>query len=503
MGVVRRQSVISTVFIFAGFIIGAINIFFFFGNEKYFTASQFGLTRLLPEITMIFAASCSLGAGIGLIKFYSFHDAYLQKNKNDLPILGLGACLIGCLLFALLFPLCKDFFVRKFSQRSALFVDYYHLLYPYVIGMTFFSFFEVCFWALKQTVLPNLLKELAFRLLNLLLILLLVFNVIDFDRFIIAYAFIYPAMALLLFAKLVKKDFFVVTSISSVTKRLAKKILLFTSFVFTGAILHITAVVLNYIIIASKSTNGLADVAVFTIAIYLVTLMDIPLRSMTGIATALITQAWREKDLKKIDELYRKTALTLLIAGAFILGVILLNANNIATFLGKTYSGIYGIILILGISKLIDLGAGLNSQILIGSKYWKIDFYTQFVLVVLMFVLQFYLIEFLGLIGSAYATLISLAVYNLMRFLYIKKLFNLQPFTSKNLIALLVSVLVFLLVWIIPFLGNIYLDSVIKTFIFSVTFCFVFYKMNISQDVTTALEIYIYKALNFLGVKKN
>lgn len=502
MGVVRRQSVVSTIFIFAGFLIGAVNIFFFYGNEKYFSHDEFGLTRLLPDVALIFSASCTLGGAIALVKFFPFYNSYLTKQKNDLPLIGLIACIIGCIVFFVVLPYSKDFFIRKFSAKSALFTQYFNLLYPYVVGMAFFTYFEACHWAIRQSVLPNVLRELIFRLLSLVLILLMAFKVISFDQFIFLYALIYPFMALVMFINLVNNKFFVFTGISSVTKRLGKKVIQFTAFIFMGSLLHIAATVIGIIVLASQGQNGLGDVAVFTIATYLVTLMDIPLRSMTGIASAIIAQAWKDKDLKRIDDLYTKTALTLLIAGLFILGLVLLNADNIALFLGKKYAGIYFIILVLGISKLIDLGSGLNAQILLSSKYWKIDFYTQLVLVGLMLALNYYLIKRFSIMGSAYATLISFLIYNSLRFYYIKRLFKLQPFTMKNLYALFLGAACFVPVWYLPFVGNIYIDSVLKTILFATVFVWAFYRFKISADINRAVDVYLDKALRFTGIKK-
>jgi O-antigen/teichoic acid export membrane protein len=502
MGVVRRQSVVSTIFIFAGFLIGAVNIFFFYGNENYFTHDQFGLTRLLPDVALIFSASCTFGGAIALVKFYPFYNSYLTKEKNDLPVIGLVACIIGCLLFVVVLPFCKDFFVRKFSAKSALFTQYFNLLYPYVTGLAFFTYFEACHWAIRQSVLPNVLKELVFRVISLVLILFLVFRLIDFDKFILLYSMLFPAMALIMLVNLIKNKFFVFNPISSVTKRLGKRIIQFTVFIFMGSLLHIAATVIGIIVLASQGERGLGDVAVFTIATYLVTLMDIPLRSMTGIASTIIAQAWKDKDLKRIDNLYTKTALTLLIAGLFILGLVLLNANNIASFLGKNYAGIYYIILVLGISKLIDLGSGLNAQILLSSRYWKIDFYTQLVLVVLMLFLNYFLIKKFGIMGSAYASLISFLIYNFLRFYYIKRLFNFQPFSIMNVYALLLGAVCFTAVWFIPFIANIYIDSIIKTTIFSLLFAVVFYRFKISADINRAMEVYIDKFMLITGLRK-
>lgn len=505
MGVVRRQSVVSTIFIFAGFLIGAVNIFFFYGNENYFTHDQFGLTRLLPDVALIFSASCTMGGAIAMVKFFPFYNSYLSKEKNDLPIIGLLACITGCMIFLLIFPYSRDFFIRKFSAKSAMFTQYFNLLYPYVIGLAFFTFFESCHWVIRQSVLPNILRELGFRAISLLLVILFSARIIDFDQFIFIYALLYPVMAVIMFLNLLKNHFFTFpVSISSVSRRMAKKIIQFTSFIFFGSLLHVASTVLSIIVLASQSANGLGDVAVFTIATYLVTLMDIPLRSMSGIASSVITHAWKDKDMSLIGDIYRKTALTLLIAGLFILGIVLLNANNIAVYLGKNYSGMYYVILVLGVSKLIELGTGLNAQILLSSKYWRIDFYTQLVLVIVMLFSNYFLVKKYSIIGSAYANLLSFLIYNAIRFICIKQLFKLQPFTIKNAYSLLLGCVCFFPVWIIPFMKNIYFDSIIKTALFSLVFVVCFYYFKVSEDVNKAVDVYMNKIKGFMpGAKKS
>ena len=104
--------------------------------------------------------------------------------------------------------------------------------------------------------------------------------------------------------------------------------------------------------------------------------------------------------------------------------------------------------------------------------------------------------------GSAYASLISFLIYNFLRFYYIKRLFNFQPFSMKNVHALLLGAVCFAAVWIIPFIANIYIDSVIKTSLFSILFALVFYRFKISGDINRAMEVYIDKFMLFTGLRK-
>jgi Na+-driven multidrug efflux pump len=46
--------------------------------------------------------------------------------------------------------------------------------------------------------------------------------------------------------------------------------------------------------------------------------------------------------------------------------------------------------------------------------------------------LNYYLINRFGLVGSAYANFIATFIYNLVRLLFILKLFKMQPYSFKN-----------------------------------------------------------------------
>jgi hypothetical protein len=102
MGIVRKQSIISSIFTYFGFAIGAINILFLF--PKYFTPEEIGLTRILLDISLLFATLCTLGAVPMIIKFFPFYQKFLPHNKNDLPLISFGLAIIGMISFGLIVP---------------------------------------------------------------------------------------------------------------------------------------------------------------------------------------------------------------------------------------------------------------------------------------------------------------------------------------------------------------------------------------------------------------
>jgi O-antigen/teichoic acid export membrane protein len=481
MGIVRKQSIASSIYIYIGFVIGAFNVLYLF--PKYLTPEQFGLTRLLQDVAMLIAMFCTFGSCPAVLKFYPFYNRYLPNKKNDLPQLTVITTFLGCILFLLLTPVFKDDIIRKFGERSPLFVQYFYLLYPLTISYAFWYLFEASSWSIQKTVLPNFLKEIGFRLLTTFFVLLFVFKLINFNAFANLFSFIYLLPIIVLFYYLLRNNYFSFNfSISTVTKRLWKQIVVFSLFVFSGQFLNVVARTIDTIVLSSQSTNGLADAAVFTVATYLVTLMDVPMRGMTGIASSVIAYAWRDKDMMKIKEIYQKTALNLVIAGLGIWCVLMLNAESAVIFFGDKYNGLIQLLIILGAAKLFDLGTGLNAQILLSSKYWKIDFITSMCFVVISVPLNIILVKKYALVGSAYANIIAILFYNLTRFIIIYKLFKLQPFSIKNAHVLIIGLVSFIPIYLLPSANNIFITVLYKTVIFLMIYSTAILKLKISED---------------------
>lgn len=484
MSVIGRQSIKASVFIYVGFAIGALNILVLFPNEKYFTLAEFGLTKVLVDVSLLIAMLCTLGTAPAVVKFYPFYNSYLPKQKNDLPFITTFTVIVGCTLFCVITPFFKEIVIRKFGQRSPLFVEDFNLIYPLTVSMAFLYLYESYAWAVRKTVLPAFARELLVRMLTTFLIVLVMLHVLNFNQFINLYSLIYlPPALFVLFVLLKSGDLVFHFKISSVTRRLKNRLLIFSLFIFSGQVLNILARTLDSIIISSQSKGGLNDTGLFTVATYLVAVMEVPIRGMTGIAFSVLAQAWKDKNTKKVYEVYKKTALNLLIAGLFILGLIILNIQNLVTILGSKYRPMIPVVFILGFSKLIDLGTGLNSQLLLASKRWKIEFVTNIFLVCMAGVFNYLLVRQLGIVGSAFATLIAFSVYNSVRFLLIWKFFNMQPFDFTNLKAILIAGISFFIAWIIPYVSTIFFDIIVRSSIFVLFFAVLMFSTNISPDI--------------------
>jgi O-antigen/teichoic acid export membrane protein len=211
--------------------------------------------------------------------------------------------------------------------------------------------------------------------------------------------------------------------------------------------------------------------------------MDVPQRSLVSISTPFIAEAWKNRDLPRIDRLYKKTSLNLLVAGIAIFGLVLLNLDDAVRFLGTPYAALTMVVAISGIAKLVDLATGLNTQILLLSRYWKVEFLTNILLVAMSIPLNYWLTKRYNVMGPAYGNLIALCIFNGTRFVLIWKLFRLQPFSLSHVKALGIGGACLLLAGMIPDTGTMALNIGLQSLSFLPLFVLLVLRLRISEDI--------------------
>src|SRR4051812_37680502 len=130
MSQIRQRSIKGTVWIYTGFLIGALNTWLF-TNKNWFSTDQYGLTRSLLEIGMLIFAFSTLGTNFFLYKFFPYYEDNLDKKNNDLLGLALKICMIGFTVTVSGLFLLQPLIVRKFGTNSQLLVEYFYMTIPF------------------------------------------------------------------------------------------------------------------------------------------------------------------------------------------------------------------------------------------------------------------------------------------------------------------------------------------------------------------------------------
>lgn len=490
MGVIQKQSVKSSILISIGFALGAFNMLILAPN--ILSPEQLGLTRMITDVGLTLANFCTLGAIPVINKFFPFYKAYLTPQKNDLPFITLVTCLVGFILVCIAGYFLRDVIERKFSANAPSFVTYSYLIYPFCFSLLLYTWLENFSWALRKTVISNTLKEVMPRLVFTVIVLLFACNAIGYTTFlsIFSFSFFIPFLPLLYFLMRTGELKFI-PRLSPVTRRMGGKMIVFGGYIYAAQFLNLLSKTSDSMIISAKSANGLTDTAIFTLATYIVTLMEIPQRSMIGIAIPILAESWRVKDMKNIQHIYNKSVSNMLLIGIAMFALLWLNAHNMGAALGKGYAGIETVVLWLGLAKFIDIGTGANSQILGTSRYWRVDFYTNVIYTCLAIPLNYILISRYGLIGAVYSAVISQLLYNGMRYTFLLYKYQLQPFVWKHLLVIIITAATAFCTSKIPVMSHFIIDAIIRTGIFCVIFFPIVYMMKVSEELNQLFLKYL------------
>jgi len=267
MSTIRRQSIISSAVVYFGFALGFLNTYLF-TREGGFTKEEYGLTGLFIALANIMFSLANLGMQAYIYKFYPYYKDNLSPQKNDMMSWALLTSIIGFILVMTGGWIFRDLVIQKYGTKSPMLIDYYVWIFPFGFGLTIFSLLEAYGWQLKKSVFTNYLREVQFRLLTTLLIVLSLIGIIrNFDLFIKLYALTYLVLALILGGWLVyTKKIHFSFSISRVTRKFYKKIVTLVLFIWSGNLVFMISSVFDSLVIAAVLENGLAYAAIYTLA---------------------------------------------------------------------------------------------------------------------------------------------------------------------------------------------------------------------------------------------
>jgi O-antigen/teichoic acid export membrane protein len=439
MGNIRKQTIISSILVYFGFFIGAINNYLYTKSHS-FTPEQYGLTRIFFDFAQNMYAFGALGVIPLIYKFYPYYKDNLDEHKIDLMTWALFSSIIGFFLIIVLGYYFEPWFVQAYTAKSKLVVDYYFWMIPFAIGMLFFSVIEGFCWALHKSIISNFLKETFMRAITSILILLFYFKFISFHFFVQLFAFQYLVIFLVLLVYLFRTgNLHFPFIISRVTRKFWKKMIGMQLLTFGGTCIASVAATIDVFIIAGF--QNLTAVGIFVFAQYAANLIQVPQRSIQAVSAGVLSRAWKDKDYKEINRIYQRSCINLLLMSVFIFGNLWLNVQQgiVVLDIQKQYSEGLGVLLILGMVRIIDAGTGLNALVINTSTFWRFDFYSGVVLLAFRLPLTYFLIKNYGIIGSAFAELAAYSIYNFMRFEFLRRKFKMQPFDLKTLYSLLLA----------------------------------------------------------------
>ncbi|MCS5663626.1 MAG: oligosaccharide flippase family protein, partial [Flavobacteriales bacterium] len=375
MGIVQKQGISVAFVSFVGVVIGALNTLFVFPNVL--GAERHGLVMLILAIATVIAQFAHLGIPNTIIRFFPYlkdHKKYIYRLALQIPLMSIALLVIGAFLFG-------DWFFQSYAQKNALFDQYQPFLLPLVASLVFFEVLLSISRSELKTVFPAVLREFVLRLMTLLLLGAYFMSWIDFDQFIYYWLAIYGLNVFLLGAYLLSSNYLKLEFGFPLLPEnsLAKKMLHY------GGITLLTssaAILVNRIdVLMLGHYMKIENVAFYTVAFFMASLIEIPARSILQIVKPLLAKAWSDGDVNEIATLYRKTSINQMIIGLLLFIGIWMSIDDVLTFVPEKYQGIQMVFFYVGLAKLIDVSAGVNGTIIATSDKYRFDLYINLFLI--------------------------------------------------------------------------------------------------------------------------
>ncbi|WP_412560759.1 oligosaccharide flippase family protein [Winogradskyella sp. MIT101101] len=483
MGIVLNQSFKNTISTYIGFGVGAINTLFLYTN--FLTDQYYGLVAFLLSAANIMMPFTAFGVHNAIIKFYS---SFKSKNSINsfltlmlfLPLAFIiPAVFIGCFSYEAIGTLL--------SRENPIVKDYVWHIFIIAVAMAYFEIFFAWSKVQLQTVFGNVMKEIFHRVCIMILLFAVYLGWLSVEQFILALVGVYVLRMLImkLYAYSVRFPKFKFQKIEKLPAILKYAGLMIIAGSVAMLILDIDKFMIGLMI------EDIEQVAYYSVAIFIATVIAVPQRSMHQIMMPLTAKYLNENNKSALEDLYKRSSVSLLVISGFIFLLIVLNINQLYEILPKEFTGGLFVILIVSLAKLYDNSLGNNNAILFNSDYYRMVLLFGVALAIIAIILNFIFIPVYGIDGSAFATFLAVAIYNTVKVVFVKLKFNVQPFTWSSLkivfILILLSGLMYF--WDFPFhpLINIGLKSVMVSLLYFI----LIYKLDVSDDINMQMKKYL------------
>jgi len=487
MGQIIKQTIWNSASAYLGVVLGAINTLVLYPWAFRDNPEYLGLVNLLLSYALVVSTFGQLGAPNIMVRFF---PAYSEKGKQQLFGFGVLLPLAGIALFALGMFFFKEP-IFNWLTDDPLVLKYSFVLLPLVVFNIYFEVFSSISQSYIRTVYPMFLKEVVRRVMATLLLIMYFFHLVDFWWFMVLFTVAYAIQFAMLIQFLIKNNYL---KLRWGFSDLSKKVLLdYGLFVFLIAGGNLLIGRIDMIMIAKYAPDALVSVAKYSIAFFMASVINTPNKSLIAIARPLLSKAWEENDMDQIKKIYSSSCLNQLIFAGIIFLIIWSSITDIFHILPEKFRGGEMAFLYLGIARVYSMATGANSLIIAATSHYRFNLTSNIILIVTAVFMNIWLIPIYGLDGAAIATLFSFIVDNTVKVVYIWIKLKIQPFNKEALIVVLVLLATFIVGYVLPDIGNSFVNIIFKSSIIALFYAFAVYRLKLSAEVNSIVNNFLRK----------
>ncbi|WP_343330456.1 lipopolysaccharide biosynthesis protein [Polaribacter staleyi] len=493
MGIILKQSFKNTLFIYLGFAFGGINTLFLY--TRFLEDEYYGLVTFLLSTSNLLMPLIALGIHHTIVKFFSSYFTKLEKDKF------LSSVIFLPLLIAIPIAYFGNLFYQEIgdylSIENPIIKDYTFVIYLIAVACSYFEIFYSWAKVQFQSVFGNILKELWNRVIVMILLFAVYFELITKPEFIyyLTGAYFLRMFIMMFYALSLYMPKFTLSRPDNF-----KEVIRFSGYIILAG--SAGAIILDIDKFMIPGKESLVIAAYYSVAVFIGSFIEAPSRAMLNILQPLTSKTLNEENHKEVASLYKKSSINLLLISGLFFVLINANVGQLFNLLPKEYGGGTMVVLMISVLKLYNGFLGNNGAIINNSKFYKITLPISISMALSVYLLNklFYYELDMGTDGLALATLIVIFLANTFKLVFVKAKFSITPFTDKSLQMILIIIGLYLAFnfWDFP-ITDIYvwqfpvypiINIILKSILITVVYIFLILKLNISNEFDNLLKKY-------------
>ncbi|GAD04881.1 polysaccharide biosynthesis protein [Porphyromonas crevioricanis] len=470
MGIVIRQSIKGTAVTYLGALIGFFSTFFI--QTRYLLPGEIGLLQVLLQAATLVSSFAMMGLNSSIYRFYPYFRNSGEQTRasserdNGFLFYALLISLVGLVVIIPLYYLLRGPICDMYMDNSPEFVQYFHWVVPLVVFLLFWLVFELYAVQLMRIAVPKLIREIILRVLLVGTYLVYALGWVSFPIMVGIYISCYGFCMLLSIAYIgrlgslsLKHDW------SYITPELRCNFLRYTFIYVSASIGTKLGSQLGLFMVGALDAGGMDSAGIYSIAFFMVAVVEIPSRSMLNIASPIMADSMKREDLSQANHLFKRVALHQVLAGGFIFLLVLFNIDSIYAILpnGAKYISGKSVFLFLGLAKMLEITFNYGNSLLSCSKYYHWNLYYTLGVTLLGVLWQVLLIPILGISGAAIATLITTALSYFVQQLMISLKMKCSPFSKDLFVSLCIFTAMCAINYVVPCMSNPWIDILVRS----------------------------------------
>jgi len=492
MGVIKRQTIKGSIYSYLGVALGFLYTIL---SIKLLSSEQIGLTAILVAVSALYSQFSTLGFTKVIERLFPyFRDK--DHNHNGFVFLTLAVGMAGFVVSLITFFILKPYIIESNQAKSPLLVQYIWYLIPLIFFRMFSVMLDTYNKMLFDATTGSILSDFVYRVGTLCMLGAFFMKWINFSQFVFGFVFFLSLPAIYLVGLLIyRKQFNVQPKLEFIKPPLRKEMVILSVFGIIGGLSSVALKQIDTVML--NAYTNLSTTGIYSILFFFGTVILIPSVALGKISSTIIADAWKEKDMETIEDIYYKSSINQLFASSLLFLLIVTNVTNVLKLLGPKYSGTEWVIILISLSGLIVSSTGSSVQIIGTSHKYKIQTYSMGVLVVLVVIFYMIFIPMWGMNGAALGSLMSVSGASLLRVFYLKRSMKLFPYRVTHLKCVAAGLLAFAVGKIIPDIDNYLIDLMVRCSAISVVFIGLSYVFRVSND----LNLIVDKFLKYLRIR--